>query len=190
MMEDMNTQDASVSSLLDKTRFFLLSGVIILADQITKALVVSRIPLGTIAHKMFGDVLYIVHVRNKAIAFSLGDSLPDMVKAIFFIILPLAVLGFLAYWMVRKDSEFTVFQKWVVAGIIGGGVGNLIDRIFRPEGVVDFISVVFPFFGMERWPTFNVADSTVVVCGILLFLSLLFMKDGRDLKGVGDKENE
>lgn len=190
MMEDMNTQDASVSSLLDKTRFFLLSGVIILADQITKALVVSRIPLGTIARKMFGDVLYIVHVRNKAIAFSLGDSLPDMVKAIFFVILPLAVLGFLAYWMVRKDSEFTVFQKWVVAGIIGGGVGNLIDRIFRPEGVVDFISVVFPFFGMERWPTFNVADSTVVVCGILLFLSLLFMKDGGELKGVEEKENE
>jgi signal peptidase II len=61
-----------------------------------------------------------------------------------------------------------------VAGIIGGGVGNLIDRVFRPEGVVDFIDVrFFGLFGLDRWPTFNVADSSVVVCGALLAASIL-----------------
>jgi signal peptidase II len=60
-------------------------------------------------------------------------------------------------------------------GIIGGGFGNLIDRFFRPDGVVDFIDVKFyGLFGLERWPTFNVADSAVVVCGSLLFISMLF----------------
>ena len=69
-----------------------------------------------------------------------------------------------------------------MAGIIGGGFGNLIDRIFRPAGVVDFIDVRFyGIFGLERWPTFNVADASVVVAGILLIVSFILEKD---------KENE
>ena len=75
-----------------------------------------------------------------------------------------------------KSNDFTKLQRWAIAGIVGGGIGNLIDRIFRPEGVVDFIDVKFyGLFGMERWPTFNVADSAVVVCGILLIVSFITM---------------
>ena len=74
-----------------------------------------------------------------------------------------------------KNDEFTALQRWAIAGIAGGGIGNLIDRFFRFEGVVDFIDVKFyGLFGMERWPTFNVADSAVVVCGILLVASFIF----------------
>ena len=59
-------------------------------------------------------------------------------------------------------------------GIIGGGLGNLIDRFFRKEGVVDFIDVKFyGLFGLERWPTFNVADSAVVVFGLILVISFI-----------------
>jgi len=78
-----------------------------------------------------------------------------------------------------------------VAGIIGGGLGNLIDRIFRPQGVVDFISVNFyGFLGFSRWPTFNIADSSVVVCGILLFLSVAFPKTRKkEVIGVSKKTN-
>ena len=54
------------------------------------------------------------------------------------------------------------------------GFGNIFDRIFRPEGVVDFIDVKFyGLFGMERFPTFNVADSFVMVCAILLVISVI-----------------
>jgi signal peptidase II len=68
-------------------------------------------------------------------------------------------------------------------GIVGGGLGNLIDRIFRSEGVIDFIDVKWfgmakspiPFLRMERWPTFNVADSAVVICGILLIISFIVL---------------
>ena len=56
-------------------------------------------------------------------------------------------------------------------------MGNIIDRIFRPEGVVDFISAKFyGILGFERWPTFNAADSSVVVCGIILVVTLFFAK--------------
>ena len=73
-----------------------------------------------------------------------------------------------------RGREITTLQRWAIAGILGGGIGNLLDRLFRPGGVVDFIDVrFFGIFGLRRWPTFNVADSSVVVCGILLVLSLL-----------------
>ena len=78
----------------------------------------------------------------------------------------------------------------MVVGIIGGGIGNLIDRIFRAEGVVDFIDVKFyGLFGMERWPTFNVADSAVVVCGILLIVSFIAMTI-KDIKSKKEESKE
>jgi signal peptidase II len=49
-----------------------------------------------------------------------------------------------------------------------------LTAFFRPEGVLDFLDVKFyGLFGLERWPTFNVADSAVVICGGLLILSVL-----------------
>ena len=74
-----------------------------------------------------------------------------------------------------RNKDFTRLQCWAIMGIVGGGLGNIIDRIFRSEGVVDFIDVKFyGLFGLERWPTFNVADAAVVVCGVLLFASFIF----------------
>jgi signal peptidase II len=118
-------------------------------------------------------VLEIWHVRNKVVAFSIGRNLPEPLRPFLFIVLPLAVLIFLV-WYYMTSSEFTRLQRWAIAGIVGGGLGNLIDRILRPDGVVDFISVKFyGLFGFERWPTFNVADSSVVICVLLWLLSIL-----------------
>jgi signal peptidase II len=158
---------------------FLLTGLIILADQGVKGFIAKNWPLrngngGEFIKDVFNnDFLWIIHVRNKAIAFSLGHNLPESLRPVLFIVLPLVVLAFLG-WYYFKTDEITPIQRWAMAGILGGGAGNIIDRIFRPDGVVDFISVKFyGFLGMDRWPTFNIADSSVVVCGILLFLSVL-----------------
>jgi signal peptidase II len=64
---------------------------------------------------------------------------------------------------------------------LGGGIGNLIDRIFRNFRVVDFISVkVYGFLGFERWPTWNIADASLVVSGILLAASIILeSKEGK-----------
>ena len=73
-----------------------------------------------------------------------------------------------------RSKDFTKLQRWTICGIVGGGFGNIIDRVFRPEGVVDFIDVkFFGIFGYERWPTFNFADAAVVVCGIILLISVI-----------------
>lgn len=155
---------------------FLLTGLIILADQAVKALIVLNWPReGTLIKDLFGnEVLQFYHVRNRAIAFSLGQNIPDFLRLPLFIILPVIVLGFLV-WYYFTSSEFRPVQRWAVAGIIGGGIGNITDRIFRPAGVVDFISVKFyGLLGMERWPTFNIADASVVVCCLLLLVTILF----------------
>jgi signal peptidase II len=164
----------------DKTRTIplILTAVIIISDQLTKFFIVKNWPLKEYQQSIFikdifnNNILWIIHVRNKDIAFSLGTGLPEFIKPILFIVLPLLVLGFLLWYYLSSD-EFNRVQRWAAAGIIGGGIGNIVDRIFRPDGVVDFISVKFyGLFGFERWPTFNIADSSVVVCCILLFLTI------------------
>jgi signal peptidase II len=165
-----------------KTKAFplLLTIFAVGADQVSKFFIVKNWPRnGTFIKDVFGnEFLEIYHVRNTAIAFSLGHNLPDMLRPFLFILVPVVVLIFLAVYYFKSD-EFTSLQRWAVAGILGGGIGNLIDRIFRPEGVVDFISVNFyGFLGFSRWPTFNFADSFVVVFGLLLLVTI-FVKDTR-----------
>lgn len=155
----------------DKRLPFILTLGVILADQFTKWLITVLIPAGGIGASFMGDFLRIIHARNTAIAFSIGTSMPQVLKVILFSAVPLIVLGIIAAYLLKTDS-LTRLQRWAACGILGGGVGNLIDRIFRPLGVVDFIDVKFyGLFGLDRWPTFNVADAVIVVCGFLLVLS-------------------
>ncbi len=161
----------------EKIKPLILTLLIIAADQISKALVVRNIPYHTVGKSFFGGILRIIHTRNLAVAFSIGNSLSSSVRIILFTVVPLIILILLLVYFM-KSSEFTTLQRWAVAGILGGGFGNLIDRIFRPLGVVDFIDVKFyGILGFERWPTFNIADASVVVCGILLFIG--YITEGR-----------
>ncbi|MFO7849298.1 MAG: signal peptidase II [Spirochaetia bacterium] len=155
---------------------------IIAADQLSKVLVVRFIEPYTVGASFLDGIVRIIHTRNTAIAFSIGRNLPDNARLALFTLLPIVFILFLLIYYVKSD-EFSLLQRWAFAGIIGGGVGNIIDRILRPEGVVDFIDVkIFGLFGMERWPTFNIADSSVVVGGIVLMVSLLVEQRGKEEK--------
>jgi signal peptidase II len=156
---------------------FILSLAILVADQLTKLLVVLRIPVGRLAWSAMGDVFWLVHQKNTGAAFSLGDNLPEAWRVAILIIIPIALLAGLCFYMLRTD-ELNTMQRWAVCGVVGGGMGNLVDRIFRPDGVVDFLSFKFyGLFGLERWPTFNIADAAVVICSVLLVVSGLFVPD-------------
>jgi signal peptidase II len=153
---------------------FSLTALVIAADQITKALVVTNLDQYETGFSAFGDFFRLIHVRNPGVAFSLGRSLPEPVRRVLFIVVPLAILAVLTVYYLRTD-ELNRFQRWIAAGLMGGGLGNIIDRIARPAGVVDFLDFKFyGIFGLERWPTFNIADMSVVVCGILLAISFMF----------------
>ena len=179
-------------SIKDRVLPLSLTAFIIAADQIVKAVIVKLLPNhpGLIKDVFDNGFLWIYHVRNKAIAFSLGENFPEAVKPVIFIIVPILVLGFLFFYYF-KTNDFTNLQRWAAAGIIGGGLGNIIDRIFRIDGVVDFISVKFyGFLGFERWPTFNIADSSVVVCCILLIVTMFIPQKKTDKKRESTNEQE
>lgn len=179
--------------MIERKRFrpFILSALIIVLDQLSKAWVVENIKENTIGYSFFSDFLWIVHVRNNAVAFSLGEDVPVALKYVFFVALPILIMALVASLVIskRSDGEMTLFQKWCLAGIFGGGCGNIIDRIFRSLRVVDFISVKFyGLFGLERFPTWNLADSAVVISVILLIISLIVNEKRSKEKKDGRKE--
>jgi signal peptidase II len=166
----LNTKKRDIRSRLVP---LILSAVIILVDQIVKIVVIRTIPRGG-SVSVIGDFFRLIHVQNPAIAFSIGHGIQPGTRRPLFMLLPLFVIGVLFLYYLLTRDPLTKFQKWCFGALVGGGLGNYVDRIFRPEGVVDFLDFRFyGLLGMQRWPTFNLADATVVIAGILLFISFL-----------------
>jgi len=150
----------------------LFAAGIVAADQLSKLLVLTHIPLGTQVEVLPG-VVGLTYVRNYGAAFSSFQGM-----------LWLFVLIFLAFtvavvWEYRKKAmPFTTLERWCIAAIYGGGLGNMIDRI-RFGYVVDMIETQFIEF-----PVFNVADC-FITCGCILLIAHLilfnrdFWKDGK-----------
>ena len=152
----------------------LLTLAVVAADQISKAIVVAALPLERPV-AVLGDVLRLTYVHNTAIAFSIGRGIPADLRRVLLLILPLVAIGLISAYYLTTD-QLTRAQRWLLAAIMGGGIGNYVDRVARPDGVVDFVDVKFyGILGFSRFPTFNLADSSVVVAGILLLASSLFM---------------
>lgn len=152
---------------------FLLMLVLVLFDQLVKIFIVNTCTPYQVYKNFFGDLINIRLVYNTGAAFSLGNELTGFARLFFLLLLPIGGLFALMFFAIFS-KEVSNIQRFFIFGILGGGIGNLIDRIFRPEGVVDFIDVkFFGFFGLERWPTFNVADATVIIFGICLFVSMI-----------------
>ena len=181
-------------SLKQKMLPLILVALVIIIDQISKAVVVEYLPLYSPANessiiRIIGDYVRLIHVRNIAVAFSMGSALSAGWRYVLFSILPLIVIiaVFVIYF---RNNDFSKLQRWAVCGILGGGLGNIIDRFFRADGVVDFIDCTFfGLFGLERWPTFNIADSAVVVCGILFVVSFIIqIKNDSKASKNGDKK--
>jgi len=154
---------------------FLLAAAVILADQLSKLWIVQNIPAydWTQFRTILGeDFLRFIHVKNLGVALSIGQGSAPVIRLILFKIVPIPVMGYLAYLILNIEKEdLTSSFAWLLAGIMGGGIGNLIDRIFRSDGVVDWID--FKFYGIlgwERFPTFNIADSAVFICAGLMMI--------------------
>lgn len=149
----------------------ILSASIIILDQVVKARIIALIPENRIGVRLMDDFLWIVHTRNLGIAFSIGDSVSRLIRIILFILVPAVFLTGAVLYSFRSKT-LSLLQRISIAFIVGGGTGNLIDRIFRPEGVVDYISFsLFGFLGMERFPTFNIADLSITIGACLLLIS-------------------
>ena len=154
-----------------------LSVALIVADQVSKHWIVTNVPMNTIASRYLGDFLWIVHARNLGIAFSIGDSISRLLRILLFVIMPAGfIVGAVIFGIVSK--KISSLQRYAISIIVAGGIGNLIDRIFRPDGVVDFISFsLFGILGLDRFPTFNIADLSITLGASILLISGFLMEE-------------
>ena len=146
-------------------------GAVVL-DQWTKALTVANIPLYQEVPFLDG-LFHFTYIQNTGAAFSSFRGQQWLFALIF------AVFTVFLIWELRKNSMgFLPFERWCIAAIWAGGLGNMIDRV-RLGYVVDMIEVEFITF-----PVFNVADC-FITCGCVLLIAHLilfnkeFWKDGK-----------
>ena len=130
------------------------------ADQFTKYLVLQNIPLHAQVDFIPG-VLNLTYIRNTGAAFSSFEGAQWLFVVVFIVFTAAIVWEFAG-----KRWPFTNFERWMIAAIYAGGIGNMIDR-FRFGYVVDMIQTEFMEF-----PVFNVADC-FITCGAILLLGHL-----------------
>jgi signal peptidase II len=146
---------------------FAIIAALVSIDQLTKWLIVRSIELHDYRPLVDG-FLSISHVRNYGAAFGIFADADLPYQAALFAALSLAALSAIAVYAYRLPAEARLPQM-ALALILGGAVGNLIDRL-RLGYVVDFIHV---YWKQHQWPDFNVADSAITVGVSLLILAIL-----------------
>ena len=132
--------------------FWLIASFVVLFDRLTKWLVLSRFSLSE-SIEVIPDILWFTRIHNTGVAFGLGQGLNWV-----FVIVAVAVIVYLT-WNVKRMTG----DKWLASScglILGGAVGNLVDRLLYGY-VVDFVDV-------HWFPAFNVADSALSIAAVVL----------------------
>jgi signal peptidase II len=149
--------------------FWGVIGFVVVLDLITKQMAVYGLAPSHFPHAVLGDWLRLTLVYNPGAAF--GLHLGQYSRWIFMV---LTVGALVILWRLYGATEPRDLRRTLALSLVcGGAVGNLIDRVRSPLGVVDFIDIGV---GEHRWPTFNVADIAVST-GAFLLAWVLWMED-------------
>ncbi len=158
--------------------------LVVLLDQVTKYWILKNIPLQR-ALPVWEGYFDLVHFRNRGVAFSLFDGMQAAGHQWFFYAVTLVAAGAL-FGLYRKTAELDRKTQIPLALILGGALGNLIDRLRLGE-VVDFLYfhwqnriADFELLGRHfrfplAWPAFNVADSAITCGALYLAVKVLFL---------------
>ena len=143
-------------------KYIIFAAVIVALDQVTKYLTVANIALYENIPFIPG-LLSLTYVRNTGAAWSSFRGQLWLFALVFVLFTALVVWEYF-----KKPLPFTVLERWLIAAIYGGGLGNMIDRI-RLGYVIDMIKTDFIDF-----PVFNIADCFITCGTILLLMHLIF----------------
>lgn len=144
-------------------RLALIAGGIVIADQVTKFIILREVGLHATIPVIPG-FFHITHVQNPGGAFGFLASQSALVRGILFLAVSTLAVG-LVLWFYHKTPPTHRWLAVAFALIFGGAIGNLIDRV-RIGKVIDFLDF---FIDGWHWPAFNVADSAITV-GITIFI--------------------
>jgi signal peptidase II len=148
--------------------------VVVILDQVSKAIITGALRLHESIPVILG-FFNLVHVRNRGMAFGLMNR--SHADAAFWLLVGASCIavGLLLFWFFRlKESDTRMTLG--LSLILGGAIGNLIDRL-RFREVVDFLDV---FWGTYHWPAFNVADAAITVGTFWVAISLIFRPSSAD----------
>jgi signal peptidase II len=152
------------SGSAERRRFALVVGAVVVLDLVTKLVAEAALPRW-VGVPVLGDAFQLRLVFNSGAAF--GLNVGEHSRWIF-MGLSLTAIVVLAS-MLKSTRAGDWLRFYALAAICAGALGNLIDRVRSPRGVVDFIDVGV---GTLRWPTFNIADMAVTCGALALALSL------------------
>ncbi len=151
-------------------RLILVSGTVILADQISK----YAIKLNFALYEQFiviENFFNITHILNPGGAFGFFANQSLEIRKFIFLFMS-SIVALFVLWFYKKCAKEFIFLSYGLALIFGGAIGNLIDR-FRYGKVVDFLDF---YIGTAHWPAFNIADSGISVGMGILVYHILFNK--------------
>lgn len=168
------------ASLRSRRSYFLLSLGVLLLDQASKW-GADRLLTREGPRTIVPGVLNLWYSRNRGGLFGYFSEWGDPWRSVLLTLFPLVAIALIAWFLARADEQ----SRSTLAGlslILGGAAGNLVDRVLRGE-VVDFVDVYASWtpvadwllerFGTVHWPTFNLADSAIVIGALLLVLDIL-----------------
>jgi signal peptidase II len=138
--------------------YYLVALLVFVVDQATKWLIVNKMEQGQ-SISVIDQVFYITSHRNRGAAFGILQD-----QRYFFIIITIIVVGAVIYYLQKHAHDKLL--KTALALVLGGALGNFVDRLLRGE-VVDFLDT---YIGSYDFPIFNVADSALVIGVGLIFI--------------------
>ena len=155
-----------------------VAGSVVLLDQITKVWVDRTIRIYD-SQTIIPGILDLYYIRNSGAAFGFLSGSQAGFRIPFFILVSVVAVGIILFLFYKlEDSE--VMMPVALSLVLGGAIGNLVDRIRLGE-VIDFILFHYKAF---RWPAFNVADIAITVGVFLLVLRIFFFERGEPAKPV------
>ncbi len=150
-------------------KLLLIAGVIVLLDQVTKALVLRYLPLyHSIA--VIPGFFDLTHVQNPGGAFGFLSASDPRLRRVVFLFISFLAVGLILWFYFKTPSTYP-YLAGAFGMIFGGAAGNLVDRV-RFGKVTDFLDF---YVGNLHWPAFNIADSAITI-GIGIFLLHLLLK--------------
>lgn len=147
------------------SHWYVLAGLVVVLDQLSKWVVLN--------HIQFGETIYVAPFWNWVLTFNPGAAFSFLAdqpgwQRWFFAVLALGVSAWIAYELKKQPQQ--TLPAWALTLIMGGALGNVIDRV-RFGAVVDFIQWHAAGY---YWPAFNVADSAITLGAVLLVFAQLF----------------
>jgi len=153
-----------------KRKYYLMvfsSLAVVLLDQLTKWIILRTLPFHASVPVIDG-FFNLVHVRNRGMAFGLMGRAGSDLPFYLLVFATVAAVFLLIFWAVKlKPGEHRLLPG--ISLILGGALGNLIDRV-RLREVIDFLDF---HAGSFHWPAFNVADSAITLGTVWVALNLL-----------------